>query len=634
LDRRQRIRVAAAVGTALAVGLLLAVADRLASRPDRIRYEARKNALVSARDALLRYEHDNRRLPARLDDLVPLYLREDQLVDATAGDGRALYAYDPGERTISMASAFPVRGLVSRMYPPAEMVLPPPQSAPAAGRGGDRATSSGAAMEMVVPSGPDLPAPPEGAYVFEAEHYSDTNYGWEVHPDPAAAGGAYIHSKEGIANYSGQTMYGVSDFYNIGEKSEYTYLKYHFRLPKGGRYYICGRFWTTGSHCSNCIIVGANEGGPREGDPMEVGCHGGQMYNRTPFRWVWTVTSRGPVRLDAGDNYLHLFLWEDGVRLDQIALSPSYITGGQPYAANLAVNEGTSFRDRAPSPVDISFDYKSMVIAADARPEAAVAIRRIAPCEGDAALRVVLEDAGAGGADLDLGTATISLAELPELAFLPVDFSALEFEGLPRREFLLRATLTSGGKRIAECHVPLMHAFRWEVAGPGRYYHNDTPAPLDGDREKPGVPWEPLAVTKWDHFGVMDFGLQWGGNSLHAPELKTAYARTRVVVPESPGALAPDGSPAVTAAGGEYLLKIQSDDQMLLWIDGKLVYRHDREAPVTRSVKRLKLQLAPGEHRVRMRVNQGAFTEYGDGRWQASLRFRTVGDDLSDVCGR
>ena len=78
----------------------------------------------------------------------------------------------------------------------------------------------------------------------------------------------------------------------------------------------------------------------------------------------------------------------------------------------------------------------------------------------------------------------------------------------------------------------------------------------------------------------------------------------------------------------------RASDQMLLWIDGKLVCRHDYEAPVTRSVKRLRLELAQGEHRVRIRVNQGAFTEYGDGRWQASLRFRTLDDELSDVRGR
>lgn len=650
MRRRLLKRLAVAAGIALVFGACVAVIDRLASRADRIRYEERKGGLVSARDAVLRYERDHGRLPGRLEDLVPRYLREDQLLD---GGAHALYRYSSSEREIAMASPFAVRGLVSRMLPAAVMDLPQPDPssvpAPRAGStsgadasgaaatdvtppappapptppatrdggGGGDGTNAGP-LAVIVPSGPELPAPPEGAYVFEAEHYSETNYGWEVHPDPAAAGGAYIHSKEGVANGPGQTSCGVFDFHNIREKREFTYLKYRFHLPKAGRYYIWGRFWTTGSHCSNAVAVGANEGGPRKGWLGYDGYHGGYMSNRTPFRWVWTCTSGGPEQLKAGDNYLHLFLHEDGVRLDQIALSPVRISGGRPYAANLVPNEGTRFRDEVPSPVDITFDLGSMVISAEARPRASVALRRIAPCDGEAALRVVLEEAGAGGAEFELGTLTLSLGALPELAFVPVDFSALDFAKLPRREFLLRATLTKGEERIAECHVPLMHPFRWEVAGPGRYYRNGTPAPLDGDREKPGVEWTPLEVTKFDLFGVIDFGLQYGGNSLHAPQRKTAYARTRVTVPKS----------------GEYLLKIQSDDQMLLWIDGKLVYRHDSEAPVTRSVKRLKLNLKAGERRVRMRVNQRAFTEYGDGRWQASLRFRTPDDELSDVRGR
>jgi hypothetical protein len=614
VKKELRKRIVVAAGIALASGAGLVAVDRLASRAGRIRYEERKRDLLSARDAVLRYERDRGRLPETLDDLVPRYLRADQLGDAE----RPLYRYDSVKREIAMASGLTARGLVSRTLPAVAMELPAPDPSSAAPPPPPPSRPRAKTLALVEPSGPDLGAPPEGAFVFEAEHYSETNYGWEVRCDPSAAGGAYIHAKEGIANGPGQTMCGVYDFHNIREKREFTYLKYHFRLPESGRYYIWGRFWTTGSHCSNSIAVGANQGGPCKTWHGYSGYNGGSMSNRTPLRWVWTRTSGGPERLEAGDNYLHVFLHEDGVRLDQIALSRSGPGGGRPFAANLVPSGRTAFASEAPSPVDVMFDVDSLVMSADAPPRASVTLRKVRAAEGEAELRVVLEEAGPARGELELGKATVALAELPELAFVPVDFRALDFAELPRREFLLRATLTLEGERLAECHVPLMHPFRWEVAGPGRYYANGTPAPLDGDKEKAGVKWTRLGVDKLDLFGVIDFGLQYGGNSLHAPQLKTAYARTRVTVPES----------------GAYLLKIQSDDQMLLWIDGKLVYRHDTEAPVTRSVKRLELKLEAGERRVRMRVNQRAFTEYGDGRWQASLRFRTSDDELSDVRGR
>ena len=150
---------------------------------------------------------------------------------------------------------------------------------------------------------------------------------------------------------------------------------------------------------------------------------------------------------------------------------------------------------------------------------------------------------------------------------------------------------------------------------------NDATGPLDGDAPATAAAgtdaWKPIADSSWDLFGVMDFGLHTSGNSLHAPENATIYAQTRILVP----------------AAGTYLLKLQSDDQMILWLDGKDVARNNSEAPVTRSVVRRPLRLEAGEHRLRMRVNQRQFSSYGDGRWQASLRIRTADDQLSDVTG-
>ena len=116
-----------------------------------------------------------------------------------------------------------------------------------------------------------------------------------------------------------------------------------------------------------------------------------------------------------------------------------------------------------------------------------------------------------------------------------------------------------------------------------------------------------------DHFGVLDFGLHTSGNSLHAPQQKTIYARTRIDVPP----------------GGNWLFLLQSDDQMELWIDGKLACEFDEESfrPVTRSARRVKIPMLAGEHRLRMRVNQR------DGRWQAALRICTKDDDIGNVVG-
>ncbi|OGV72479.1 MAG: hypothetical protein A3K19_16690 [Lentisphaerae bacterium RIFOXYB12_FULL_65_16] len=75
------------------------------------------------------------------------------------------------------------------------------------------------------------------------------------------------------------------------------------------------------------------------------------------------------------------------------------------------------------------------------------------------------------------------------------------------------------------------------------------------------------------------------------------------------------------------------DDQMLLWLDGKLICQHDEQAPVTRSAAREPVRIEKGEHRLRMRVNNRTFSQYGDGRWQASLRIRTQDDQLSRVTG-
>lgn len=74
--------------------------------------------------------------------------------------------------------------------------------------------------------------------------------------------------------------------------------------------------------------------------------------------------------------------------------------------------------------------------------------------------------------------------------------------------------------------------------------------------------------------------MQVAGNGRHAPRYRTIYARTRIAAPET----------------AEYLLKAQSDDEMLLWLDGRLIATIRGQNPVTRTAVCTRIKIEKGEH--------------------------------------
>ncbi len=588
------------------VALVAAVwaGDRLLTRPDRAVVERVKGDLLTVQDALLRFEYEHGYLPEELSALVPLYLRQDHLV----GGREDTYVYERSARRLIRAEALTVRGIWQR-----EIRLE--RALPAAPDLQDVFLLEETVDQLLVPVGPSLTQPPDGAFVFEGEWYSEMTYGWEVRADPASSRGAYIHCKEGIGNGPGQIHSGVYDFYNIEESAEYSSLSYHIRIPTAGRYYLYGRMWTTGSHCSNIVIAGVNTTDPSTASSGDYA--GASMANTTPFRWVWTAAGDRPHYLEAGDHKIHIFIHEDGIRLDQLALSPMPLEGDTAYEPNLYPNRGTAFAAAAETPVDLTFDLESVVLEPACPPRGNLVLRRVLPAEGLLMVDIYLDEAPTGREDGRLRHYELPLESLPEIAFLPLGLEGLELEGLPRREYLLRAVAKLGGEVVAECHVPLMRPFAWEVSPVFDFLEVNAKGPLDPGIAADAVEWTPLACDKFDVFGVLDFGLQTTGNSLHASQWKTIYARTSIEVPTA----------------GHYLFKIQSDDQMLLWIDGKLLHRHEQRAPVTRSAARPKISLGAGRHTMLMRVNQAGESAWHDGRWQATVRIRTLDDRLSTVFG-
>jgi hypothetical protein len=635
-------------------------------RPDRILNQVRHVQLLDVKSELLHYEAEHGKLPDALADLAPNYLRAEDL----AGPNGPLYKYDPAQRIVGQMEGTLIRGLYSRRCKPEKIILPPaplkvavtppPQQLakdppdvhpgtensmelpkpeeppmlmklplppeisktdpPATTQPSEPEPTKVASREEPAPlkplvlQGPALSDPPAGAYVFEAEHFSESNFGWEAHADPNSGGGAYFHCKEGIANNSAMITHGVGNFYDVHSRPLISDLRYHFHLPKGGTYYCYARMWTTDTHCSNHLCC-----------DFDNTSSAGSLDNRTPFRWLWTPISGGAAHgeneqearyLAAGDHFIHIYIWEDGIQLDQFIFSPTPVqSSAGPFKTNFEPNHGTAFEKANGPAFNLSVDLKHALISPASAPEAKVVIRRVRPAGGNARLKVMLKYAGAEGSDLQVADTTIDLGALPELSFYPLSFPGLDLEKIPRREFLLTVELAKEGKPLSTFSVVLAKTFAWEVFGPGKYWSQDMSGPLDGQSEpKAGEKrkWELLKDSDYDWFGVLDFGVHYGGSSKHAPQFQTTYAQTKVRV----------------KAAGEYLIKVMADDQMRLWIDGQDVFRIDDVLPVTRSGRSFKQHLDAGEHRIRMRINQS------EGPWQAFLRIRTEDDDIADVEGK
>jgi len=603
-------------------------------RPDRIAEGKRRDKMIFIADQLRRFESEHGALPNTLQELVPTYVLQEDLEDSEG----PLYFYSAKERGIAEQRGGLIHGLFTYRMQPVEMQIsepdesslkrpamfdapkpmdnapsvstPPVDTHSHSNPGPTPASNDPPPVPATVINfrpmpAPTLPDPPAGALVFEAEHFTDTNYGWEAHADPTVSGGAYLHCKEGIANGPAQKNYHVGNFYEVKGTREFTTLKYRFHIDKPGRYYCYARMWTTDTHCSNDLIA------TWDNDSAE----GGTIDNREPFQWLWTPIDGAEKTFTAGDHYLHIFIHEDGIQLDQFIFSPKQISGHGAYKANFNPARGTAWEKEAGPALHVSFDTARAIISPAQTPDVRVVLRRLRLQEGAARLKVDLRHAGANGGDFPVMDAPFELSKLNELNFVGLDFKQLPLDKLPRREYELVARVELNGQEMAHASVVLMKPYTWETYGPGKVmFPNEAPGPLDVDAEpKADDPrkWAPFDEKCYEWFGVLDFGLLYDSNSKHGRTNSTVYCRTRIFVPKE----------------GTYRFNVMSDDQMILWMDGEEIYRINDILPVTRSGRFFTRELKAGPHHLRMRINQR------EGPWQAYLRVRTEDDDLSDVRG-
>ncbi|MEK7269891.1 MAG: PA14 domain-containing protein [Planctomycetota bacterium] len=613
--RLVRAMLALLLLSALAAGG--AYSDRILSRPDRIGVAACSENLVSVSDAILLHEKQRGETPKTLDDLVPGTLSEPMafcaLCREAAGEG-ALEApdpkrkirWDPAMRRLSDSAPHRIRGLFTRDAPLVTRTVPPPARRGAAPAGREvlpyvRRGDLALTLKAVPAIPPPAPSPqPAGhdALVFEAEKFSSVNWGWELKEDPAASGGRLILNKEGVANdYALQTGFG--DFYNVGNDRSPARLLYRFRIPEGGKWCIQARMMATGTHCSNNLTL------HMDGRSERAGVFGSNDI--VPFRWTWDEPDW--LRLDAGVHVLRVHPWEDGVSLDQIRIAKQPCEGDAVFEANAEALPAEG------SGVFLVHDLDTAVLDSARVPEIGVWIRRVGESKGRARLRTTIDLPDGRRVLVDR---TFDLSGAKPLARVPVVLSGIPIRDLPRREYLLKSVLIVDGTEAAAATTALQRPFAWEILGMLSFAPLEKRLPPDGWGKEGSYEirgktcaWKPFENRWLDHFGVLDFGLAFAGNSLFAPERKTVYARTRVRAP----------------ADGDYLLKVLADDQMNLWVDGNEILRKDELGPVTRTSRRIPVRLSAGTHRLQFRLNQDK------DRWQGAVFVRNPDDSISDVRG-
>jgi hypothetical protein len=443
---------------------------------------------------------------------------------------------------------------------------------------------------------PAVCAPPAGAIVLEAEHFAAMNYGWEVKHDPHAGNSCVIISKEGVANNQAQQQ-GFGDFYNIGNNRTRSELYYSFNLPNAGDWFIQARMMTSGTHCSNQVTVFL--------DGTQIGNFGSN--DLVPFNWVWNPPQR--LTLASGEHTLRIYPWEDGLQFDQILLSPAPVEGSSILASTL------DNRTHGKQTLFVIHDLLTCILGPQPLPALTVWLRRTAEATGTAHLSTEIE---LPGRNMTLLSRTFSLGTLKPLSAIPVDLSTVPVATLPRREYLLKTILRVDKRVVCITTTALLKPLRWRVLGMLPFMDGNVPFAADGWAEQNSYTlgtttctWAPFRNEWYDHFGVMDFGVMFANNSLHAPEQKTLYAQTHFRVPSS----------------GVYLFKVLADDQMTLWLDGAVVAEKTLFWPVTRGALRVTARLSAGVHRLQFRLNQKT------DRWQAGVQIRSVDDQIIALVG-
>ncbi len=462
--------------------------------------------------------------------------------------------------------------------------------------------------------------------VFEAEE-ATTVLGktWELRGDESASGSAVLYCPEGTGRNNG----------NEYTPPRYSFLgraHYDIQVPPPGTYVLSGRCWSRDG-CSNSCGVGFDDGEPLYFPEGRKGADEYIWEKSSYNRWLWLKSAPG--RLTAGLHRVHVYVREDGFRIDQWAL----VRSGDPAPADspTADKEGRlepNCRPLPPARTWMRADARSRLVGPARASVVSVWIRRGRDAPDSGRLEIAAPD-GASFAGFD---PEISLAEGQALA--RVDVKLAHAEDFPRGEHEYAFTFVPSAKigpsplKVADktgavtSSTRLVRPFRWEVLAPLRLASYPsyeaaplTPAPADwpapsevvgGGRQhaQAGGPGRGRTTDDtargFNAYGFLDFRL-----ALVEVEYAKAFVRTKVVAPEA----------------GRYLFIVLCDDKCRMWMNDRLVYSKYENRPATERYAMVYANLKKGENALALTVTQHR------GQWMMRVRIRKPGGGLSGVVG-
>jgi hypothetical protein len=453
-----------------------------------------------------------------------------------------------------------------------------------------------------------MPAGPEDI-VIEAENFQFMTYGWEIGESEKASAGCYIRMKEGVGDYESEAKIAHNpavrsgDFYNITRDRRRIEARCYFMAPSGGRYFAAVRTMAHKNHCSNITFIRFNNG-----TQQTVGRNGTQ-----PHVWLWHKIKE--IQLNKGLNHLSFMAHQDDVKVDQVILSRKPLIMGE---RRTAVFTG-GFQQSLPltkdiKPVNLSLSTDTLAVTQNKKPHINVFIRKntLEPIKAVLHLSIDLPDPAKR-------TETHTF-NLPKNRGLSKFSYTIPFpEPLNKKEYLFRAELSIGSKPVQKRTLVLFHGYDWSVIGPLPYLKvtdqgsiEKNLRPDDGYLIKgDNFIWQKYREAFTDHFCLLDFKKMFLKEKKGPLEQVSLYAYTEVEAEEA----------------GAYLLKVQGDDNIIVWINGIKIITIAEKGPPIRTARGQKIRLNKGRNRILFRLNQKK------DQWQAGIRIRKEDDSVGNVKG-